>query len=250
MNVLRYFVTLVAAVLILLQLRTAEAGSIAEREDVVQLDPQQSNVTFVLLGNLHDTHGRFALKSGTIGIDPDNGNATGQIVIAASSEDSSEQLRDAITRNAILDVDLYPEIVFIPQRVEGDRDPDGTFYGRITGLMELRGAMHEIGTEFHGHLAGDKLTAQCTFLVPYVEWGVESPNVLTSQQIIHSIAGDNSVGNELFSVFAYMLPALRKIPPNLFQVSDLVEVTIAASGTVHWAPIARAQQINLIVPSR
>jgi len=250
MNVLRYFV-LMAAVLIVLQHRIAEAAPLEEGEpDVIELDPQQSKVNFVLRGTLHDTNGRFALKSGTIGINPNNGNVTGQIIIDGSSEDSSEHLRDVITRNAILDVKHYPDIVFIPQRVEGDRDPDGDFYGRITGLMELRGAMHEIGTEFRGHLAGDKLTAQCTFLVPYVEWGVESPNVLTSQQIIQSSAGDNNVSNELFSVFAYMLPAMRKIPPNLFRVSDLVEVTIEASGSVQWAPVAHAQQVNLIVPQR
>jgi polyisoprenoid-binding protein YceI len=251
MNVLRYFVILAAAILIVLQLRIAEAVPLGEGEpDLIELDSQQSKVNFVLRGNLHDTNGRFALKSGTIGINPNNGNATGQIVIDGSSEDSSEYLRDAITRSAILDVKHYPEIVFIPQRVEGDRDPDGDFYGRITGLMELRGAMHEIGTEFHGHLDGDKLTAQCTFLVPYVEWGVESPNVLTSREIIQSTAGDNSVNNGLFSVFAYMLPVLRKIPPNLFHVSDLIEVTIEAGGSVQWAPVAHAQQVNLIVPRR
>jgi polyisoprenoid-binding protein YceI len=241
--------TLAAAGLLVLQLRAAVAAPLTEDKlDVVELDPGQSNVNFLLLGKLHDTHGRFPLKSGTIIIDPHNGNVTGQIVIDASSEDSSEHLRDAITRNAILEVKHYPEIVFTPQRVEGDRDPDGDFYGRITGLLELHGATHEIGTEFNGRLAGDKLTARCKFLVPYVEWGVESPKVLTSRQIIQSIAYDNNVGSELFSVFAYMLPVLRKIPPNVFQVSDLVEVTIEASGSVRWAPVARAQQVNLIVP--
>lgn len=249
MNVLRCSVTIAAAILIVLQVGNADASPLTQGElDVVELDPHRTNVNFVLLGNLHDTHGRFTLKTGRIGIDPHNGNATGQIVVDASSEDSSEHLRDEITRNAILDVKHYPEIVFIPRRVEGDRNRGGDFYGRISGFMELRGAMHEIATEFHGHLSGDQLTAQCTFLVPYVEWALESPNVLTSRQLIQSTAGDDSADNELFSVFAYMLPVLRKIPPNLFQVSDLVEIKIEAAGTVHWAPVARAQQVSLIVP--
>jgi len=246
---LRYVVT-VAAIFMSLTLRTAHADPFAaSRLDVVELDPHQTNVHFLLLGRFHDTNGRFTLKRGTIAVNPLNGSASGRIVIDASSEDSSENLRDTITRNAILDINRYPEMVFIPQRVEGDRDLHNDFYGRITGLMELHGALHEIGTEFHGHLAGDKLTAQCTFLVPYVEWGMESPNVLTPRQIIDSTADDNSVTNELFSVFAYALPLLRKIPPNVFQVSDLVEVTIEAVGNVRWAPVARAEQVDLIVPA-
>jgi hypothetical protein len=52
----------------------------------------------------------------------------------------------------------------------------------------------------------------------------------------------------LFSVFAYMLPVLREIPPNLFEVSDQVEVTIQAHGRVNWAPEPQARRINFIAP--
>ena len=240
-----YVVTLVALAFIGQPVRSASilGGSM----DVIQLDPQHTNVKFVLLGNLHDTDGRFALKRGTIAIDVNNGNAGGQIVIDATSEDSREHLRDAIMRNAILDARHYPEIVFIPQRVEGDRDLQGNLYGRIKGLMQLHGSMHEIGTEFQGHLSGDELIAQCTFLVPYVQWGLESPNVLTPRQIVDSTAGDDNFGTRSFQVFAYMLPVLRKIPPNLFQVSDLVEVTVEATAHVRWAPQAQARMVNVIV---
>jgi polyisoprenoid-binding protein YceI len=230
-------------------LQNAHAGSMLEGEDdLVQLDPQRTNVDFVLLGNLHNTHGRFTLRSGAIAIDPHSGNASGQIIIDAGSEDSSEHLRDAIMKNAILDVRRYPEILFMPQHVEGDRDSKGDLYGTISGLMQLHGYVHEIGTEFHGHLDRDELTIRCTFLVPYVEWGVESPNVLTPMQIINSTIGDNSAGTRMFAAFAYMLPVLRKIPPNLFQVSDLVEVTIAATGRITWAPEAQARRTMLIAP--
>ncbi len=223
------------------------AAILGAGEDVIELDPQHTNVHFLLLGNLHNTHGSFALKTGTIAIDPDNGNASGKIVIDAASEDSSEHLRDAIMRNAILDVTHFPEIVFIPQTVEGDRDSQGKLYGRINGLMQLHGYIHEISTEFQGHLSGDQLVAHCTFLVPYVEWGIESPNVLTPQQIVNSTTGDDGLGTRSFQLFAYMLPVLRKIPPNLFQVSDLVEVTIEATGKVKWAPQPQARKVSVIV---
>jgi polyisoprenoid-binding protein YceI len=242
--------TFAAAALIALPLRIAHASVVDGESDVVRFDPQRTDIDFILPGNLHNTHGRFVLRRGTIAIDPHNGNATGEIVIDANSEDSGERLRDAIMKNGILQATHYPEIVFIPQSVEGTRTSGGNFYGRITGLMQLHGSVHEIGTEFHGHLAGDELSAECEFLVPYVEWGVESPNVLTPTQIIDSTRGDNSIGTRMFSLFAYMLPALRKIPPNFFGVSDLVEMKIQMRGRVAWAPEAEARQVILIAPPR
>jgi polyisoprenoid-binding protein YceI len=251
MKLWRYVLTFAVAAQITRPVRIANATPTVDGEDdIVRLDPQHTNINFMLLGNLHNTHGRFTLRSGTIAINPDNGNATGEIVIDTASEDSGEELRDAITKQRILEVRHYPEIVFIPQRVEGIRASHGNFYGRISGLMQLHGSVHEIGTEFHGHLDGDQLTAECEFLVPYVEWGVESPNVLTPTQIMNSTKGDNSIGTRMFSVFAYMLPVLRKIPPNLFEVSDLVELKVEMSARVIWAPEARARQVILIAPPR
>jgi polyisoprenoid-binding protein YceI len=250
MKLAHYILTVFVAVVIAQPVRVAHANSTVEGKDVVRLDPQHTSIDFMLPGNLHNTHGKFALRNGTIAIDPHNGDTTGEIVIDAASEDSSEHLRDAIMKNGILEVKRYPDIVFIPQRVEGDRDSNGNFYGRITGSIELHGYIHEIATEFHGHIAGDELTAACNFLLPYVEWGVESPNVLTPGQIINSTRGDNSIGTRMFSVFAYMLPVLRKIPPNLFKVSDLVEVRVETKGRVIWAPEPQARQVILIVPPR
>jgi polyisoprenoid-binding protein YceI len=242
--------SLTALALVAIPLRIAHAGVVDSDNDVLWLDPQHTNISFLLLGNLHDTHGRFILKKGRIAIDTHNGNLTGEIVIDAASEDSAEGLRDAITKNGILEVNQYPEIVFVPQKVEGTRASGGNIFGKISGLVQLHGSVHEIATEFQGHLAGDQLTAKCSFLVPYVEWGVETPNVLTARQMVSSTESDRSVGTRMFSVFAYMLPVLRKIPPNLFGVSDLVEVTIETSGRVNWAQRPQARQITLIVPPR
>jgi polyisoprenoid-binding protein YceI len=240
---------IVGAALVAPSLQIAHASMVESEDDVLRLDPQHTNISFVVLGNLHETHGRFTLRSGTIGINPHNGNAAGAIVIDAASENSGEELRDAIMKNAILETGRYPEIVFIPQRVEGVRASGGAFYGRIIGLMQMHGSVYTIGTEFHGHLDGNELTAECNFLIPYGQWGVESPNVLSPTQIIDSTRGDNSIGTRLFSVFAYMLPLLRKIPPDLFAVSDVVEVTIETSGQVNWDHETRARQITLIGPA-
>jgi len=250
---LRRFVFAVTVATLLVQpIWICDAQSIPQvQNDVVQLDPAHTNIDFTLLGNLHTTHGRFTLKSGIIRIDPGTANAAGEIAIATASEDSSEHLRDAIIKNAVLDTEHYPEIIFTPQRIQGIRDSQGNFYGQITGLMQVHGGLHQITVQVQGRLFADEITADCNFLVPYVEWGVESPNVLSPTEIINSTRGsETGPVSGMFSIFAYMLPVLRKIPPNLFHVSDLVQVKVHTYGHVIWAPAPEARKVAIIVPPR
>jgi polyisoprenoid-binding protein YceI len=217
-------------------------------EEVIQLDPAHTGIDFTLVGKLHNTNGRFALKRGTIRIDPSTGDAWGEIVIDAATEDSSEDLRDAITRHAVLEVERYPEIIFSPRRIQGVRGSQDDFYGEMGGLMQLHGGMHEITVPLHGHVTGDRLTAACEFLVPYTEWGLESPNLLSASQIIQSTRTSRSqFVTKIFPIFAYMLPALRKIPPNLFWVSDLVDMKVEGQGRITWAPRPEARTNKVIV---
>jgi polyisoprenoid-binding protein YceI len=230
----------------------AHAQSTAQpQDDIVQLDPARTNIDFTLLGNLHKTDGRFTLKSGIIRVDPETGNATGKIEIDVASEDSKEQLRDAIIRNGVLNVARYPEINFTPQKIQGIRDSQNNFYGQVTGLMEVQGSSHEMTVQVHGHLMGDRLTAASDFLVPYVEWGVGSPNVLSSTEIINSTREyETQTGDRMFPIFAHMLPVLRKIPPHLFNVSDLVQIKVETSGYITWVPEPQARKVTIIVPPR
>jgi len=251
--ILRPYVFAAAVAALLAQpIQTAHGQSTAHpREDIVNLDPAHSNIDFTLLGNLHKTDGRFNLKSGLIRVDPETGNAAGKIEIDVASEDSKEQLRDAIIRNGVLDVARYPEMTFTPRNIQGIRDSQNNFYGRVTGLMEVQGKTHEMTIQVHGHLQGDQLTSACDFLVPYVDWGVESPNVLSSTEIINSTRDyETKTGNSMFSIFAYMLPILRKIPPHLFNVSDLVQVKIETNGYITWVPDPQARKVTIIVSPR
>ena len=248
----RYVFVVAVAVLLAQPDRNAGAESTARAQDeIVQLDPAHTDIDITLPGNLHNTRGRFTLKSGIIRVDPETGDATGEIAIDAASEDSNEHLRDALIKNGVLEVGRYPEITFTPQRIQGTRDSQDNFYGQIAGLMRLHGGIHEMTIQVHGHLLGNQVTGACDFLVPYVEWGVESPNVLSPTEILDSTRGtENGVVAKMFSIFAYMLPVLRKIPPNLFKVSDLVEVRVETSGHITWTPDPQARTVTIIVPPR
>jgi polyisoprenoid-binding protein YceI len=249
MKLYRYILSFAVAAFVAQPVQFAHGQiALANGHDLIWLDPSRTKIDFMLPGKLHNTYGRFALRQGSIDVNLYNGSAAGAITIDSASEDSSEALRDAIMKNGILEVQRYPEIVLFPQKVEGVRDSSGDLYGRMTGSIQLHSSVHPIGIEFHGHLSGDEFTATSSFLVPYVQWGVESPNVLTSQQIINATEGETGIGTRMFSSFAYLLPMLRKIPPNLFEVSDYVKVTVAASGRIIWAPEPAARQVTIIAP--
>src|SRR5947208_14888415 len=110
-------------------------------------------------------------------------------------------------------------ITFTIQRIQGVRSSRDDFYGQLVGLMQLHGGIHPITIWTHGHLVGDRFTAACDFLVPYTEWGVDSPNVLSPTQIVGSMRdSDSAFTTKIFPIFAYMLPVLRKIPLSLFWI--------------------------------
>lgn len=117
------------------------------------------------------------------------------------------------------------------------------------GGMQLHGQIHQMTVPVHGHVTGDQLTAACEFLIPYAEWGLDSPGVLSARQIIRSKRGlRGGLNVTIFPAFAYLLPALRKIPPNLFWVSDLVDVKVETQGHIIWAAEPEARVITVLVP--
>ena len=70
---------------------------------VVNLDPAQTQVTFVLDTTLHTVHGTFQLKSGQIHFDTATGKASGTIVVDARSADTDNKSRDKKMHQEILE---------------------------------------------------------------------------------------------------------------------------------------------------
>ena len=63
------------------------------QEAVLELDPAQTQVGFSLGDVLHNVHGMFKLRSGTIEFDPVTGHASGLMVVDATSGDSGSHSR-------------------------------------------------------------------------------------------------------------------------------------------------------------
>jgi polyisoprenoid-binding protein YceI len=155
---------------------SALATSIAE--DMIQLDPANTVVAFELDGNLHKTHGTFALKSGTISVDPATGKAGGEIVIDAASSSTQNGMRDTEMHNHVLESDRYPEITFVPATIRATRGAGGEMQGTITGVLNIHGAPHDMELDVHGSLIGDVLKGEARFVIPYAAWGMTNPSWL------------------------------------------------------------------------
>ena len=143
---------------------------------VFQLDPHQSQVTFTLGDVLHTVHGTFQVKSGTVRFDASNGSASGLFVVDATSGDSGSKARDKKMHKEILESAKYPEFTFAPQHVRGQVLPEGKSQILIDGVITLHGQPHQISIPASVEAHAGPATADLTFVVPYVQWGLKNPS--------------------------------------------------------------------------
>jgi polyisoprenoid-binding protein YceI len=145
-------------------------------EIVLRLDPAQSQVHWTLDTTLHTVHGTFALKKGTLHLDPASGKASGEIVVDAASGNSGNDGRDKKMHKEVLESGKYAEVIFRPDRVEGRIAPQGAFTVQVHGLFVLHGREHELTVPVQAELAGDHWTGSAKFNVPFVDWGLKNPS--------------------------------------------------------------------------
>jgi|GEM_PF-264288 len=159
----------------------------------VVLDPEASTVTFTLGATLHTVEGSFQVEEGEITFDPTTGEASGRVVVDATSGDSGNDSRDRDMHAKVLESESYPDFVFTPTRIEGDFQPSGASQVTLHGTLAIHGDEHEISipatvavnpvgdasetasaeSSGNGEL---RLEATGSFEVPYVEWGLEDPS--------------------------------------------------------------------------
>jgi polyisoprenoid-binding protein YceI len=144
----------------------------------LQFDPTQTHIEWKLDTALHTVHGTFTLKRGMIHFDPVSGKADGELVIDAASAESGGGARDRRMHKEILESQRYPDIVFVPDRVEGKIDLDGTSRVQLHGQFTIHGASHEFVLPVEAKVAQGQLTATTSFGIPYIQWGMKNPGKL------------------------------------------------------------------------
>ena len=148
------------------------------QETVLELDPAQTQIGFTLGDVLHTVHGMFKLRQATISFNPTTGQAGGLVVVDATSGESGSHARDHKMHKDVLQSDQYPEITFVPQQVQGQVLPAGDFKVQVLGIFTMHGESHPLTLIVQANATGEQLTANVTFSVPYVNWGLKNPSTL------------------------------------------------------------------------
>jgi polyisoprenoid-binding protein YceI len=146
------------------------------QEITFELDPAQSRVQFTLGATFHEVHGSFQLKGGTIHFSPATGEASGSLIVDATSGQTGNERRDRRMHRQILEDQKYPEIVFAPQHVSGKFAPQGTSQMELQGLLSLHGEQHPMNFTVPVQVNQAQASAEVHFIVPYVQWGLKNPS--------------------------------------------------------------------------
>jgi polyisoprenoid-binding protein YceI len=164
-----------AALLVLSALPQHAAPQIPSSELILVLDPAASKVHWTLDSSLHTVHGTFALKNGTLRVDPATGKAGGEIVADAASGNSGNDGRDKKMHKEVLESGRYADVVFRPDRVEGKIAKQGTSTVQVHGIFVLHGSEHELTVPVQAELGTTHWTGSSKFSVPFIDWGLKNP---------------------------------------------------------------------------
>jgi polyisoprenoid-binding protein YceI len=145
-------------------------------EMALSVDPGKSAVHWTLGSTLHTVHGTFAVKRGLLRLDPATGKVSGEIVVDATSGQSGNDGRDKKMHKEILESPRYADIVFRPDRVDGKLPAQGPVKVQLHGTFVLHGAEHELTVPVQAELATDHWKGTAKLSIPYVQWGLKSPN--------------------------------------------------------------------------
>src|SRR5882672_11766934 len=145
-------------------------------EIVLGIDPAKSQVYWTLGSTVHTVHGSFAFKKGNLRLDTSTGKASGEIIVDAASGNSGNDSRDRKRHKEVLESARYAEVIFRPDRVEGEIPPQRAFTVNVHGLLVLHGSEHQLTVPVQAELAGDHWTGSAKFNVPFIDWGLKNPS--------------------------------------------------------------------------
>lgn len=172
-----------AAVLLLLL-----SGPLAAVPLELRLDPQQTQISFLLPTNTHEVHGLFALDTGVVSFDPETGAASGEIRVRATGAETGNAKRDRKMHQKVLESERYPLFIF---RAESVKVPSWHASGRnhveLVGRLDIHGAEHPATWITDVDIQGDQVEGTATLDVPFVDWGMADPSFLVFrvEKIVH-----------------------------------------------------------------
>ncbi len=179
--------------LLLLPLAALLSSAVCAEQIVVDFDPARTTINWTLTGNMHIVHGTFRLKQGQISFDPSTGAISGELMVNAASGESGNGTRDRRMQKDILESSRFPEIKFVPNKVDAALPLTGTTPIRLSGVFTIHGVAHEITVPLEASISGSDVTGKGKFAVPFVEWAMRDPSVFLFKV-------DKTVEVEVFAV--------------------------------------------------
>jgi polyisoprenoid-binding protein YceI len=163
--------------LLLLPLAVLLSSAVCAEQIVLDFDPAKTTIHWTLTGNMHIVHGTFKLKQGQISFDPSTGAISGELMVDAVSGESGNRPRDRRMQKDILESSRFPEISFVPNKVDASLPVTGTTPIRLSGVFTIHGAPHEIVIPVEASISGSEVTGKGKFVIPFVEWGMKDPSI-------------------------------------------------------------------------
>lgn len=154
------------------------APSLPAQQTVVTFDPATTQVTFTLGATMHTVHGLFKLKNGEIRFNPSTGNASGSVVVDATSANTDNASRDQKMHRQVLESAKFSEIIFNPDHVTGSIAPQGISAVELSGRFQLLGQEHPmtLAVTVEPGASGNLWHVSTKFAVPYEQWGLKNPS--------------------------------------------------------------------------
>lgn len=159
-----------------LWLARATIAQAVSPEIVLNFVPANATVNFTLGDVLHTVHGSFDVKHGVVHFDPASNRVSGEILVDAASGRSGSDGRDKKMHREVVESARYPDIVFRPDRVEGQFAASGASTLQVHGIFTIHGADHEITIPVRVEMSPGHWIASSHFAVPYVKWGMKNPS--------------------------------------------------------------------------
>jgi polyisoprenoid-binding protein YceI len=152
--------------------------SAANAQEHYRLDPASSQVHFSLEATGHAVEGTFNISSGDISFNASSGTISGKIAVDAASGNSNNKSRDKKMNADQLKVSDFPLISFAPLKYTGTLNPTGDSTIQVEGSFTLIGQEHALSVPMTIHREGNKCTANGSFSVPFISWGVKDPSIM------------------------------------------------------------------------
>jgi len=149
-----------------------------------KVEPKQSQVTFVLQATGHKVHGKtsalkgeFVLPFKLSGVES---SFVAKIEFDAASLDTANKKRDRKMRTDSLDVNQYPAIVFLTERIRGEiskiRSGEPAQV-TLVGKLAIRDVTRPISVIANVTRKGEKLHIEGTHVLRFTDYNVPDPSI-------------------------------------------------------------------------